>query len=1161
MAGTRPTLLLVLCVTMLFSTSYAQFAQRSRISGFVTDSSGAFVANATVTLKNIDRNQPVTTHTDETGRYEFTELTFGAYQVSVEQSGFKKAESPVLNLNASTGTRYDVQLVTGAVTETVVVTNEQPLVDAENASVAESFGETQVQNLPLNGRNFTSIASLLPAVSTSPRSNVNSGGTYDVGAMFAAGGTQYYAGGVVEGSRDNGYYINGVNINENYQGSISYQPSAEAIGEVRVGVSEFSAAVGHDVSTFNVSTKGGTNLFHGSVYDYIENDAFNALNPYDKLQALSQGLQPVKPFLRRNQFGGTFGGPVRIPKVVNLKDKAFFFVSYERFPERDGGGQQFALVPSDAERSGDFSELLAQGNQLYNPYTTSFLPDGTYTRDPIAGNRLDLATKPGGGPLIDPSADGLLALWPQANTNPSASNPNNYVYSVQNGFTTYHLDTRFDYKLASNNSLFVTWSKYHGTNDNHGGVFPRLISNNDDRASLITVNDAHIFTPSLTNEFIFAIGNGALVTADANTLSFLNGDDNPFNSLFQNTGSGLTRGVLAVNVFGYASPGFNEIFRAENQTLQFSDNLNWIKGKHSLTFGMNYFRKGEFDWDFIRFVTFGEGSFVNQGGNPVQFTSAGSADGNAGGDAMADLLLGLPQVIHQRFQFGGGNDPLAPELDVVFPYWGFYVNDKIQISKKFTLTAGLRYDLNIPLYARNKLCCAVYEADANGGLMNIPGISPDLGQHYLSAAKNNFAPRLSFAYQVTPRTVLRGGYGIYNDSGASQISGTLGNAINGIPGYFIGDEQLNSAGPPFKTLADTFQPEPQLAAGEYPVTTGPGQGHFGDGVFQTVYYFDQKSVATPYYQRFLLDVQRELSGNSALTVSYLGALGRKSPYYADINVPAYQTGWASFDDFNAARPNNSGRFGDIYVQRPGSNTSYHAGVVKYQRRFSRGLELLTHYTLSKTISDRGLTGQFTVPGFNYPQDILRNRGEASLSHRHRFVISGVWEPQYGKTWPTAVRTIATGWRFSTIATMESGDTLTPMNLETSSNDFAATVMAYEQLNVTGNPNLSHGDRTFSRYFNTDAFSVPANNVRGNAGPGIIRGPGQNNWDISLGKTFSWHERLHAEIRGDFFNAFNHTQWNSVSVKFPVDPDTNIPFGQVQGAREGRIIQLSAKISF
>jgi len=1160
MRTTFRALCLVVGIATLCSAAYAQFAQRGSVNGFVTDSSGAFVQGAKITLKDLDRNQVLTGQTNSAGRYEFSQLNFGKYQVVVEQSGFKKAESQVLDVQTMAGNRYDVTLSPGSVSESVVVTTEQPLVDTESASFSQTIGERQMEALPINGRNFTSLASILPAVSTSPRANINPGGTFDVGATFSAGGTQYYAGGVVEGSRDNGFYINGVNINENYQGSISYQPSAEAIGEINVGVTDFSAAVGHDITTFNVSTKSGTNSFHGSVFDYIENDKLNALNPYDKQLALSQGLAPQKPYLRRNVFGGNFGGPLYIPHLLDLRNRAFFFVNYERFPERDGGGQQFALVPSDAERTGNFSELLAQGIQLYNPYTTTFLPDGTYSRQPIANNRLDLGTKPDGTPLVDTASGPLLALWPHANTTPSATNPGNYVYSVQNGFTTYHFDSRFDYKLASNNSIFVTWSKYHGTNDNHGGVFPNIINNVDDRAYLITVNDAHIFTPHLTNEFIFAIGNGALVTVDPGQLAYLNSDKNPFNQLFQNTGGGLTRGVLAVNVFGYASPGDDEVFRAENQTLQLSDNLNWVHGRHTLSFGMNYFRKGEFDWDFIRFVTFGEGSY-NDGFPPAQFTAPGTAQGGGQGDGMADLVLGLPQVIHQRFDFGGGNDPLAPELNVVFPYWGAYVNEKIQVSQKLTVTLGLRYDLNVPIYARNNLCCAVYESTADGGLMHIPGIAPDLGQRYLSAAKKNFAPRLSFAYQLTPRTVLRAGYGIYYDSGASQISGALGNAINGIPGYFIGDELSSPTAAPTLHLSDTFQAEPALAAGQYPVSTGPGQGYFGDGAFQTIYYYDQKSIATPYYQRYLLDVQHELSPDSVVTLSYIGANGRKSPYYADINVPPYQTGWASQDAFNAARPNNLGRFGDIYVQRPGLNSNYNAGVVKFQHRFSHGFELLSHYTYSKTISDRGLTGQFTVLGFNYPQTVLPNRGEASLSHRHRFVLSGVWQPTYGQTWAAPLKAVGTGWRFSTIMTLESGDALTPINEATSANDFASTVSPFDQLFVSGNPNRSHGDRSFTQYFNTAAFSVPPNNVRGNAGPGIIRGPGQNNWDISLGKVFSLRERLKAEFRADFFNAFNHTQWNAVSTVYPFDPNTNIPFGQVEGSREGRIIQLAAKVSF
>ena len=349
-------LLLTLCVS-----SWAQFAQRSGIGGFVTDASGAVVVSAKVTLKDLSRNQETSAMTDATGHYEFTQLNLGRYEVDVEKAGFKKATSEPIELGAQDARRYDLKLVPGATLETVEVSGTEPLIQTEQTSVQQSIDARQVETLPMNGRNFTSLAALLPAVSTSPRANINTGGTFDVGATFSAGGTQYYAGGVVEGSRDNGFYINGVNTNENYQGSISYAPSPEAIQEVKVQISDFSAANGHDITAFNVSTRGGTNSFHGSVYDYIENDAFNAISPYDKAQAILSGSPVAKPSLRRNQFGGNFGGPVYIPHVLNLKDRAFFFVNYERFPERDGGGNQFGLVPTDPERTGDFSGLCQGG--------------------------------------------------------------------------------------------------------------------------------------------------------------------------------------------------------------------------------------------------------------------------------------------------------------------------------------------------------------------------------------------------------------------------------------------------------------------------------------------------------------------------------------------------------------------------------------------------------------------------------------------------------------------------------------------------------------------------------------------------------------------------------------------------------------------------------
>ncbi len=1137
----------------------AQFAQRSALSGFVTDPSGAAVVGAQVALTDVDRGVVVKSVTDGNGHYEFNQLTIGKYKVTVESKGFKKAEGDILTVGTQAALRYDVALSLGGTDQTVVVSSAEPLIQTDRVSVGETVDQEQVENVPINGRNYTSLAALVPAVSTSPRANINPGGTYDVGASFTAGGVQYSAGGVVEGSRDNGFYINGVNANENYDSSISYAPSAEAISEVKISVADFSAANGHDITTFNVSTKGGTNSFHGSVYDYLENDAFNALSPYAKEQALSQGLVPSKPFLRSNQYGGNFGGPVDIPHLVHLKDRAFFFVNYERFPLKVGGGDQFALVPSDAERTGDFSALLAGPNpqQLYNPYTTVYNGDGTYTRQPIPGNRLDLATQPGGAPLIDPASAAIIALYPHANTTPSAANPDNYLYSSVQGYTTYHFDSRFDYRITNKNSVFVTYSQYHGTQDNTGGVFPNYVGNVDDGSHLITVNDAHSFSPTLTNEFIFAIGTGALITNSPSQLAYLNSSANPFNSLFQNTGSGLTHGVLALNVFGYASPGFNQVFRAKNRTFQLSDNVTKVWNRHTISVGLDYLRKGEYDWDFIRFVNFGESA-------GTLFTASGSDIGSTPGDGIADLLLGLPDLIHQRYDFGGGNDPLAPELNVVVPSWGAYVSDRFQINSKLTITYGIRYDLNIPIYALNNLCCAIYRPDSSGGTLALPGLAPGLSNHPLSADKNNFAPRFSFAYQVMPKTVVRAGFGVFYNGGSSEISGAVGNALNGVPGYFTGDELTNARlgvpnAIPALHLSNVFQTEPPLTAGEYPVSTGTGQGYFGDDALQTIYYFDNKSMTTPYYLRESMDIQRELTPNTVLTVSYVGAQGRKGSFYVDINVPAYQTGWVTQDAFDAARPNNSGRFGDIYLQRPGLNSSYNAGVVKIEKRMSHGLLFTTHYTYGKTISDRGLNGQFTVPnGYNYPLSVLPNRGEATLSHRHRFVFSPVYAPVYGQDWSRPLKLAFSDWRISAIVTLESGDALSVYNDQTTANDYAGP----DQLSVTGNPNFSPGNRSFAEYFNTAAFTAPPTNTRGNAGPGIVRGPGQNNWDISIGKNFPIiNERLHGELRGDFFNAFNHTQWNAVSTTYPVDPNTDVPFGQVEGSREGRIVQLGFKVMF
>ncbi len=665
--------------------------------------------------------------------------------------------------------------------------------------------------------------------------------------------------------------------------------------------------------------------------------------------------------------------------------------------------------------------------------------------------------------------------------------------------TTYTFDSRFDYRITAKDNAFVTWSKYTGLSSNTGGVFPEFIGNVGDQAYLITADEAHVFSPTITNEFIFSTGSGALVTLAPSEVSYLNSPANPLNKVFGNTGVEGNAGILAVNINGYATPGFNEYFRAENDSLQFSDNVNWVHGRNSMTFGFNYIKKKEVDFDNVRFVDFGcTGAYCGNGRD--SFTSSGSDLGQVGGDGFADVLLGKPKVIHQRYSYTGSG-PFAPEPTELIPYYGIYFNDKIQFTPRLTISLGLRYDLPVPLYTSDRYGNAIYRPATDD--LAIPGRAPGLPLHYISTPKSDVAPRFSAAFQARPRLVLRAGYGLYYDSGASQISNSLGTAGGNVPGAFVGDEVTpTSLGgndeDPITSLSQVFQASPAIVLGTYPVSTGLAQGYFGDGQYTTLYENDiNQSVSTPYFHRYLADIQQELSPNSVFTLSYIGALGRNGWFYKDLNVPAYQTGYPDQNTFNAARPYNSGRFGDIYAQRAGLNSNYNAGIVKYEQRMNHGVQILTHYTFAKTISDRGLNGQFTSLGYNYPQSVLRYRGEATLSHRHRFLFQANYMPDYARHLPSYLRPALGDWHISAIGTYESGDALTVTDQNNLAQDYAAS---FGTPNVLHNPNLGRSQRTYTQYFDVNAFVEAPANVRGTASPGSVRGPGRRIGTSPLAKT-------------------------------------------------------------
>jgi hypothetical protein len=514
---------------------------------------------------------------------------------------------------------------------------------------------------------------------------------------------------------------------------------------------------------------------------------------------------------------------------------------------------------------------------------------------------------------------------------------------------------------------------------------------------------------------------------------------------------------------------------------------------------------------------------------------------------MADLLIGLPAEMQQRYDFGTG-DARDPLLHFAIPYYGAFIEDKIQMSRNLTLSLGLRYDLSIPTYSPNRYGGAIFDFNYPGWQLAIPGRASGVPLHVVSADKNNFAPRVSLAYRPGTDLVFRASYGIFYDQGVfNTSSGILDNAFFGsVPGYtgdFYDNNRLGiHPDMPGYTLNDIFPAQQKVNMGAYPISTGDGAGYYD--FLASISFSDRSSGTTPYYHRYLFNVEKQVFGKTALSLTYLGSRGTRLPYYENLNLPAYQLGWASENEFNDARPNNIGRWADVRVLRHGLNSTYNGITIKAERRFSDGLQFLAHYTFSKTVTDRG----------DWQWNRNLGRGEADFSHPHRFVSATTYEAPWGKNLPGPLKSLLWGWRVSAITVFESGNALTVFNTQSSARDFEP-----DMPNLVGNPNLPRGQRTFLRYFNIDAFADPGADRKGTAGPGIVRGPGINNWDISLAKVFRPTEKLSLEFRADLFNAFNHTQWSDVNTGFSTAGDSQ--FGRITWAREPRIAQLGLKISF
>ncbi len=426
------------------------------------------------------------------------------------------------------------------------------------------------------------------------------------------------------------------------------------------------------------------------------------------------------------------------------------------------------------------------------------------------------------------------------------------------------------------------------------------------------------------------------------------------NKFFKNVGSGIDQGFgrIYFGGGGWPSIGPVEVYINTQMSHQFSDNVSYIRGAHSFKFGLNYLYNNENDWDFIRDVQFSS-----------TMTRGGSLNGRKGGDGLATFLLGVPTYMLQTYNYPAGQEP---RMNFSSAYWGFYVDDKWQVTPKFTVSLGLRNDLSIPMWSPKSYGNVKMDFNYPGWQELTPGRYQGLPQHWVPAPKTNFAPRISLAYQIKPDFLARLSYGVFW-MGGSTINGgdSIDYMMGATPGY-TGAEYYNAVAGvhddlPFYKWTDIFPAQQNSDLTKFPITTAPGAGYFDSP--RALVVFDEKSGGLPYYQRYMVELQKGLGQGSVVSLSFLGGRGTHLRYFENVNKPAYRTGWTSDDVYNDARP--SPRFADVRIIRNGRNSFYNAMTVKLERRLTKGLQVTAHYSFSKTVQDYGVP---QAGGFGTPSD-------------------------------------------------------------------------------------------------------------------------------------------------------------------------------------------------
>jgi hypothetical protein len=1143
----RPAKLLTVAVLgvvmqLLHTVATAQ-SFTATITGTVTDSSGAAMPHVAVEVRNAGTNELRTVKADDNGRFAMPQLLPGTYSLAVTVSGFKKYVENNITLNGNQTAEHDAKLEVGSDEQSVQVTASDVAIDTETASRVVTISGKEVEDLPTSYRNPLYLVHSTAGV-VAVRTGLSAYTTDQNQNRFSLNGGRDESAAIL---------VDGASIVAPDLGGAIASPTQDATQEVQVQRTAYDAQFTHtDGGVVSMITRSGTNQIHGSAFDYLRNNHLDA-NSWD-----NNHVALARPLFQRNQFGGSFSGPV-------IKNKLFIFGSYEGL--RQGQPQTYVTtVPTALERTGDFSQSVNSDGSpqiIYNPFTTVTSSDSStgYTRTAFAGNKIPMT-------LLDPVGLAAVALLPLPNTAGTTGGGNNFAATAKVVSNYDKFDIRGDYVVNTKDSLFARVTKawqlnsaalyFHNAGDNQQGE-------NDYRYEVIFGNT---WLPSSTWVVNTLVSYGRWTEVDTTPSLGHPGTEIglPVDTVnqFQNTA------LPQFNIENFAQIGFSQYSFSPHETEGLQLNVSKELHGHSLKFGFS----GEIQRLYASTTTSANFNF-NSGA-----TSGGDAqtDSTTSGNSIASLLLGVGS---------GGDSPYLSKLDLQQLNWGAYLQDSWHVSNRLTISAGLRYDLQMPRTERfNRL--NNFSETATSPLAATTGLPLTGGLVFASSGNRglwkanykNFDPRVSVVYKANDKFVFRAGYGIFNPptygySGDAQSSSdgfssdTIWNATNNNSGFIPQDLVSN----PFPN--GFVQP---LGAAQGLLTQA------GEQVDAAL-----ARHPNPYVQVYSLDFQLQLSRNGVFEMGYAGTQGRQLIHGSFTNFDQLPSQYLSLgSQLNTLVANPfAGVFStgplsgptlpywrtlvkypqfssvNVLADTTGSSSTFNALTAKYDQRLATGLNAVITYQWSKAIDNTSETNGWEVN--DAIRDTFHPQLDRSISAHdipQAFVGTVLWQLPFGhgKAFGSHMGAVADaligGWQLSTIARFASG---LPLHF-TANNALGQYNYEVTRPNIVSNHAIVSSHRTIDAWFNTAAFSTLGTAGIGNVPryTGNLRRAPTRDADMALEKTFPVFRETTLQFRAEAYNISNTPQYGAPDTNFG---DSN--FGQISSTTSvgPRTIQLGARFQF